>query len=381
MGEVDLPRSCGAFTRLLLNFTWWVNRKDPTGHNVFEGGFLGLDNIGVFDRSAALPTGGTPRAGRRHGLDGAVQPEHARAGAGPGRADDPTTRTSCSSSSSTSSGSPPPSTRSATTPTRCGTRRTASSTTSCACPTAPASGSRCARWSACCRSARPRSSRPISSSSIRRSPPRWPRYLERNHDLLGQHRRPARARRARPAAAVPGQRGQAAPHPGPDARRGPLPRPARHPVDLALAPRRPLRVRRGRRRSRGAVRAGRVDQRDVRRQLQLARAGVVPDQPAAHPGAAAALPVLRRQPHDRVPDRLGRRDDAVRGGQGAVPPPRRHVPARRGRAAARSTAGPSCSRRTRTGGTSSCSTSTSTATTAPGSAPRTRPGGPAWWPG
>ena len=44
--------------RLLLNFTWWVNRKDPTGRNVFEGGFLGLDNIGVFDRSAALPTGG-----------------------------------------------------------------------------------------------------------------------------------------------------------------------------------------------------------------------------------------------------------------------------------------------------------------------------------
>ena len=47
-----------AFRKLLLNFTWWVNRKDPTGKNVFEGGFLGLDNIGVFDRSAALPTGG-----------------------------------------------------------------------------------------------------------------------------------------------------------------------------------------------------------------------------------------------------------------------------------------------------------------------------------
>jgi Mannosylglycerate hydrolase MGH1-like glycoside hydrolase domain len=47
-----------AFARLLLNFTWWVNRKDPSGRNVFEGGFLGLDNIGVFDRSAELPTGG-----------------------------------------------------------------------------------------------------------------------------------------------------------------------------------------------------------------------------------------------------------------------------------------------------------------------------------
>ena len=46
------------FHKLLINFTWWVNRKDPQGRNVFEGGFLGLDNIGVFDRSATLPTGG-----------------------------------------------------------------------------------------------------------------------------------------------------------------------------------------------------------------------------------------------------------------------------------------------------------------------------------
>ncbi len=46
------------FHKLLLNFTWWVNRKDASGKNVFQGGFLGLDNIGVFDRSAPLPTGG-----------------------------------------------------------------------------------------------------------------------------------------------------------------------------------------------------------------------------------------------------------------------------------------------------------------------------------
>ena len=58
LGEVDLPFLRESFHRLLLNFTWWVNRKDPTGRNVFEGGFLGLDNIGVFDRSASLPTGG-----------------------------------------------------------------------------------------------------------------------------------------------------------------------------------------------------------------------------------------------------------------------------------------------------------------------------------
>jgi hypothetical protein len=57
-GKGDLDWLERSFAKLLLNFTWWVNRKDRTGSNVFEGGFLGLDNIGVFDRSAPLPTGG-----------------------------------------------------------------------------------------------------------------------------------------------------------------------------------------------------------------------------------------------------------------------------------------------------------------------------------
>jgi Glycosyl hydrolase family 63 C-terminal domain len=57
-GEGDREWLKSIFQKLLLNFTWWVNRKDRTGRNVFEGGFLGLDNIGVFDRSAPLPTGG-----------------------------------------------------------------------------------------------------------------------------------------------------------------------------------------------------------------------------------------------------------------------------------------------------------------------------------
>jgi hypothetical protein len=57
-GKGDLEWLERAFHKLLLNFTWWVNRKDRSGRNVFEGGFLGLDNIGVFDRSAPLPTGG-----------------------------------------------------------------------------------------------------------------------------------------------------------------------------------------------------------------------------------------------------------------------------------------------------------------------------------
>jgi hypothetical protein len=57
-GQGDKEWLKTSFQKLLLNFTWWVNRKDRTGRNVFEGGFLGLDNIGVFDRSAPLPTGG-----------------------------------------------------------------------------------------------------------------------------------------------------------------------------------------------------------------------------------------------------------------------------------------------------------------------------------
>ena len=59
LGREDIKFLERSFQGLMLNFNWWVNRKDPEGRNVFAGGFLGLDNIGVFDRSAPLPTGGT----------------------------------------------------------------------------------------------------------------------------------------------------------------------------------------------------------------------------------------------------------------------------------------------------------------------------------
>ncbi|MGD0445668.1 MAG: glucosidase [Edaphobacter sp.] len=57
-GHADIPFLEQCFQKLLLNFTWWLNRKDADGNNLFQGGFLGLDNIGVFDRSSPLPTGG-----------------------------------------------------------------------------------------------------------------------------------------------------------------------------------------------------------------------------------------------------------------------------------------------------------------------------------
>ena len=58
-GKADTAFLERVFHKMLLNFTWWVNRKDQSGNNIFQGGFLGLDNIGVFDRSAPLPTGGS----------------------------------------------------------------------------------------------------------------------------------------------------------------------------------------------------------------------------------------------------------------------------------------------------------------------------------
>ena len=105
--EIDGGRDYAFLARvlhkLLLNFTWWVNRKDAGGNNVFEGGFLGLDNVGPFDRSAALPVGRRAGAGRRHRLDGACTRSNLLDIAlDAGRARHGPTRTSPPSSSSTS---------------------------------------------------------------------------------------------------------------------------------------------------------------------------------------------------------------------------------------------------------------------------------------
>ena len=84
LGREDIKFLHRSFHGLMLNFNWWVNRKDPQGRNVFAGGFLGLDNIGVFDRSAPLPTGGLSGAGRRHRLDGFLLPKYVGDGPHPG---------------------------------------------------------------------------------------------------------------------------------------------------------------------------------------------------------------------------------------------------------------------------------------------------------
>ncbi len=74
-GKADREFLEKCFHKLLINFAWWVNKVDRAGNNVFEGGFLGLDNITVIDRSEELPGGGGARAVRRHRLDGDVLPE------------------------------------------------------------------------------------------------------------------------------------------------------------------------------------------------------------------------------------------------------------------------------------------------------------------
>ena len=80
-GERDTRFLESTFQKLMLNFNWWVNRKDAEGNNLFSGGFLGLDNIGVFDRSKAAPDRRLSPAGGRHGVDGILLPDDALDGA------------------------------------------------------------------------------------------------------------------------------------------------------------------------------------------------------------------------------------------------------------------------------------------------------------
>ena len=234
-GDREWLKSC--FQKLLLNFTWWVNRKDRTGRNVFEGGFLGLDNIGVFDRSAPLPTGGYLEQADgtawmalfcQNMLEIAVGAGDDRSGL---RGHGPQVRRALPVDRLVD-GAPGRATRA------CGTRRTASSTTCSGCPTARRSGSRSGRWSACCRCARPRR----STGSCWRSTPnsasgsQW--FLELAARALRRDPRPEEARRRRPPARLHPGRDQAPPRAGEDARRERVPQPVRHPLAVAL-PRRP----------------------------------------------------------------------------------------------------------------------------------------------
>ena len=164
-GEADVDFLKSAFNKLLLNFTWWANRKDRFGKNVFEGGFLGLDNIGVFDRSAPLPTGG-----RLEQADGTAwmalfsqnMAELAVELAAHDRTYEDMVLKFVEHFILHCRGHEP-----AWGQTACGTRRTASTTTCWCSPMAAPRGSRSARWWGCCPCAPPRSSKSGSGSAFR----------------------------------------------------------------------------------------------------------------------------------------------------------------------------------------------------------------------
>ena len=248
----------------LINFTWWVNRKDRDGQQRLRGRLprarqhrrLRPQRAAAHRRVASSRP--TARPGWRFYCQNML-PDRARAGA----RKTPPTRTWPPSSSSTSSGSPRAMNSVGERTTTCGTSRTASSTTSSGSRTAGPTDSRCAPWSAWSRCARPPSSAG-SSGRVRIAFPEFERAARRAS--CERHPRPgAEHRAARPPACgnrrllAAAQRGQAAPRAGAHARRERVPRPLRHPRPLALPPRAP--VRRVRRRNESIdvrLRAGRV---------------------------------------------------------------------------------------------------------------------------
>ena len=352
--------------------------RTATGSNLFEGGFLGLDNIGVFDRSAPLPTGGYLEQADgtawmalfcQNMLEIALELaldrptyeelalkffEHflwiaaAMMHGGGGR-------------------------RHVGRGGRLLLRRAAR------CPdgSRAAQGALDGRPAAAVRGHRLRRRGPAAAT--RSSAERMQRFLAGAPGAARQHPRPERAGRRRPPAccrcstrrscagcwrACSTRRSSSSDHGIRSLSRYHLEHPYVFQVGGAGVPRR--------------LPAGRVRQRDVRRQLELARSDLDAGQRAAHPGAA---PVLRATTattsRSSARPGSGRYDDALRGGAGAGEPAGRDLPARRRRAPAGLRRHAEVPATTRTGATTSSSTSTSTATTAPAWAPATRRAGPA----
>ena len=326
LGDQALPFLKRTFNMLVTNFTWWLNRKDRNGRNLFEGGFLGLDNIGVFDRSSPLPTGGYLEQAdgtawmafyAQNMLDMALELalvdstyedfaikfyEHVVSIASAinrrGEQDslwDPVDgffydvlRV----------------------PGQFTTRLKVRSIVGLL---------------------------PLCAVSVYNADvvAKLPRFIERvqwfnenRPELLANLNRPGR----------PGVQGrymmsllndeQAPSGAGKDARPRRVPRRPRHPLAVARPPRQPLRLPLGRQRVPRRVPPRRVRHRHVRWQLQLARTDLGADQRAHHPRAPADVRLLRRRLQGRMPDRLGSVHDPLPGGGGAGAPPGGDLPAR-----------------------------------------------------
>ena len=362
------------FDKLLVNFTWWVNLEDAGGKNVYEGGFLGLDNIGPLDRSK-LPVGGILEQSDATGWMGfyaialgGIATVLARSGQRP--TSDlvlkflehfAAIRDALDSQGLwddddgfyydrlvTPSGDQVPiKVRSMVGMIPLLARR---------------GGQR---------------GRPPAGPGVRQAVrgPARPRGPDR-HRRDAPARHAARAGRRAAAAAVAGRAGPAGAAAGPAVRRERVLVPARAAGPVGLPPGPSVRAFGGGDHGQHRLRARRVHHGDVRRQLQLARAGLVPAELPGDQRPGAVPPVLRRRLHHRVPDRVRDPADAGQGGRrpaGAADLDL-HPGARRPAAVLRRRLR-FCSPTWR-GGTTWCSPSTSTATTPRRSAPGTRPGGP-----
>ena len=324
-----------SFHGLMLNFNWWVNRKDPAGRNVFAGGFLGLDNIGIFDRSAPLPTGGSLEQADgtawmafycqsmleialvlaetdtvyeeiafkfvqhfmwiAYAMDRRGEHRDEMWDEQDGFFYDllrlPDGRAM-----------------------RLKVRSLVGLLPLCASAVIE-----------------PEVRRALSQADgDGRAVPRSPSGAGIPGGADGSRlHRPQRA----PAAVDP-QPAEARARARLPARRERVPRAARHPLALAPSPGTSVRVPCRWPGIQGAVPAGRIEHRHVRRQLQLARPGMDAGQCADRPGAGEPVRLLRRRVHGRMPDRLGAPHDSVRSGAGDRAPADQHFPARRQRPAA-----------------------------------------------
>ena len=379
LGREDVKFLARSFQGLMLNFNWWVNRKDPQGKNVFAGGFLGLDNIGVFDRSAPLPTGGSLEQADgtawmafycQNMLEMAlVLADHDpvyeeiafkflenfiwiayamdKAGEQPrrhvGRAGRLLLRR----------------------PAAAGRRGV------------PAEGPLDGRAPAAVREH-------VSSRRTRLT--RHPKLME----LIALFKKRHPEVIAHVAPTIDGFIGHAGRRLLSPLTRTKLERILGYLLDENefLSPYgiralsryhhdHPFVFQVGGPGVPRRVPPRRLRQRDVRGELELARADLDAGQRPDRPGAPQPLRLLRRRLQGRVPDRLREPHDPLRGREGDLAAPRRTSSCATRAAAGRSTAAPRSSRTTRTGATSSSSTSTSTATTGPASGPATRPAGPA----
>ncbi len=372
-GKRDREFLVRVFHKLLLNFTWWVNRKDTDGNNVFQGGFLGLDNIGIFDRSKPLPFGATLQqsdATSWMGMYclnmGTIALELARED----RAYQDIASKFFEHFMYIS--------KAMNAPERGGTglwdEQDGFFYDNLCLPDGRRIPMRIQSMVGLIPLFAVETLEPFVLEAFPGFRRRMQWFLDHGASYGARVETettaagtpaPPLVRGARPAPAHP----RAAPRPRA------LPLGPRDPVALEGAPRAPVRHSMGRPRAARRLRAGRVLDRPLRRQLELAGAGLVPRELPPHRVPPEVPPLLRGLVHRRVPDRLRPRNDPLGRRRGALPSPDADLPGAVRTAGGPRTGGPRRSRPTRTGGTSSSSTSTSTGTTARGSGPRTRRAG------